>query len=79
MILIDGLTLEEAMDIIKENSQKEPKNYWDLPKTPENAEKRLKLAMDAKVQYEHYNIYKRFCPCGTKPLTYKVWLDIVIN
>ena len=79
MILIDGLTLEEAMDIIKENNQKEPKNYWDLPKTPENSEKRLKLAMDAKVQYEHYKIYKRFCPCCTKPLTYKVWLDIVIN
>lgn len=60
------------MDIIKENNQKEPKNYWDLPKTPENSEKRLKLAMDAKAQYEHYKIYKRFCPRSTKPLTYKV-------
>lgn len=78
-MILDGLTLEEAMDIIKENSQKESKNYWDLPKTPENSEKRLKLAMDAKVQYEHYKIYKRFCPYNIKPLTYKVWLDIVIN
>lgn len=78
-MILDGLTLEEAMDIIKENNQKEPKNYWDLPKTPENSEKRLKLAMDTKVQYEHYKIYKRFCPHHIKPLTYKVWLDIVIN
>ena len=78
-MILDGLTLEEAMDIIKEDGQKEPKNYWDLPKTPENSATRLKLAMDAKVQYEHYKIYKRCCPCSTKPLTYKVWLDIVIN
>ena len=66
-MILDGLTLEEAMDIIKENSQKEPKNYWDLPKTPENAEKRLKLAMDAKVQYEHYKIYKRFVRIALNP------------
>lgn len=37
--MLDGLTLEEAMDIIKENSQKEPKNYWDLPKTPETLQR----------------------------------------
>ena len=58
--------------------QKEILNYWDLPKTPENAARRLKLAMDKKVQYEHYKIYKKFCR-WRQPLSYKTWLDIVIN
>ena len=57
--------------------QKEIVNYWDLPKSPENAKKRLRLAMDKKVLYEHYKIYRRIY--SFRPMSYKDWLDMIIN